>query len=71
VELARRLLDRKIRLAQMERDMREAHIRRLHRGLRESIGTSSIHLDVLTNLKRINSYIISIAYPILEREKTP
>jgi phosphate:Na+ symporter len=69
-ELARRLLDRKVRLSQMERDMREAHIKRLHRGLRESIDTSAIHLDVLTNLKRINSYIIAIAYPILEREKT-
>jgi phosphate:Na+ symporter len=28
-----------------------------------------LHLDVLTNLKRINSYITNVAYPILEREK--
>jgi phosphate:Na+ symporter len=70
-ELARRLLDRKIKLARMEKDMREAHINRLHRGLRESIDTSSIHLDVLANLKRISSYITNIAYPILEREKAP
>jgi phosphate:Na+ symporter len=70
VELARRLLDRKIKLAQTEREMREAHIKRLHMGLKESIDTSAIHLDVLTNLKRINSYITNIAYPILEREKT-
>lgn len=66
-ELAHRLLKEKIRVAEMEKGLREAHINRLHRGLRESIDTSSIHLDLLTNLKRINSYISNIAYPILER----
>ncbi|MEE8185066.1 MAG: Na/Pi cotransporter family protein [Thermodesulfobacteriota bacterium] len=69
VELSHRLINHKTRLAEMERDMRQAHIDRLHRGLKESIDTSAIHLDVLTNLKRINSYITNIAYPILEREK--
>ncbi|MFQ5585824.1 MAG: Na/Pi cotransporter family protein [Thermodesulfobacteriota bacterium] len=69
VELARRLINHKAKVAEMERDMRQAHINRLHRGLRESIDTSAIHLDILTNLQRINSYIVNIAYPILEREK--
>ncbi|MDP2689820.1 MAG: Na/Pi cotransporter family protein [Deltaproteobacteria bacterium] len=68
-ELARRLVAHKTKLAELERELRSAHISRLHRGLRESIDTSSIHLDVLTNLKRINSYITNVAYPILEREK--
>jgi phosphate:Na+ symporter len=53
----------------MERDMRQAHIHRLYIGLRESIDTSAIHLDVLTNLKRVNSYITNISYPILEKGK--
>lgn len=35
-------------------------------GLVASVETSEIHLDVLTNLKRVNSYITSIAFPILE-----
>ena len=68
-ELARRLINNKAKLSEMERDLRQAHIDRLHRGLRETIDTSAIHLDVLTNLKRINSYITNIAYPILEKEK--
>ncbi len=68
-ELARRLLNHKARFSDMEMEMRQAHINRLHRGLKESIDTSSIHLDVLTNFKRINSYITNIAYPVLEREK--
>lgn len=68
-ELARRLVVHKSKFSELERQLRNAHISRLQRGLRESIDTSSIHLDVLTNLKRINSYITNVAYPILEKEK--
>jgi phosphate:Na+ symporter len=32
----------------------------------ESIETSSLHLDLISDLRRINSHICSIAYPILE-----
>jgi len=31
-----------------------------------SIETSALHLDIIRDLKRINSHICSIAYPILE-----
>jgi phosphate:Na+ symporter len=33
----------------------------------ESIESSSLHLDVLRDLKRIHSHICSVAYPVLER----
>ena len=69
VGLAHRLLDRKTRIGEHVRELREAHITRLHEGLTESIDTSAIHLDILTNLKRVNSYITNIAYTLLEREK--
>jgi len=65
VTLARRILDRKREISQVERTYRQNHIQRLHDGYRETIDTSEIHLDVLTNLKRINSHITAIAYPIL------
>ncbi len=65
VELARTLLRHKVTLAELARDLIEAHIQRLHQGLRESIDTSSIHLDLLSNLKRINSHLSSIAHPIM------
>jgi phosphate:Na+ symporter len=68
-ELARRLVTHKQKLSELEKDLRQAHINRLYQGHKESIDTSAIHLDVLTNLKRINSYITNVAYPILEREK--
>ncbi len=64
--LAKKLLANKVELAEMERELRQAHIQRLHKGLKESIDTSSIHLDILSNLRRINSYISNVAYPIVE-----
>jgi len=64
--LAQQVLERKLELSQTERRFRQAHIERLHAGYQESIDTSEIHLDVLTNLKRINSHITAVAYPILE-----
>jgi phosphate:Na+ symporter len=64
--LAQQVLEQKLEISQSERKFRQAHIQRLHEGLRESIDTSEIHLDVLTNLKRINSHVTAVAYPILE-----
>ncbi len=69
IELAERLLAKKAEIAEKEASLRQAHINRLHLGLRESIDTSSIHLDILTNLKRINSHITNIAYPVLAKGK--
>ncbi|RMF86969.1 MAG: Na/Pi cotransporter family protein [Nitrospinota bacterium] len=68
-EIARKLLRHKRKLAEIARHLRESHIQRLHKGLRESIETSSIHLDLISNLRRINSHLCSIAYPILERNR--
>jgi phosphate:Na+ symporter len=65
-ELARQVINEKATISQKERELRAAHIERLHEGLPESIETSAIHLDVLTNLVRINHHVISIAYPIAE-----
>ncbi|MCK5237390.1 MAG: Na/Pi cotransporter family protein [Deltaproteobacteria bacterium] len=68
-DLARRLLTHKGSIAELERELRGAHIERLHKGLRESIDTSAIHLDILTNLKRINSYICNIAYYVIDKPR--
>ena len=37
-------------------------------GLAESLETSEIHLDVLTNLKRISSHVTALVFPILEED---
>ena len=42
----------------------------LDEGLRETIDTSSNHLDVLAGLKRVNSLIAGIAYAVLGQHDT-
>jgi len=64
--LAQEVLDQRPIVRQREREMRESHLTRLRRGLAESLETSEIHLDVLTNLKRISSHITALVFPILE-----
>ena len=64
--LAQEVLDQRPVIRQRERELRESHLARLRRGLAESLETSEIHLDVLTNLKRISSHITALVFPILE-----
>ncbi len=64
--LAEQLLRHKHHLNELERELRNRHFDRLRAGLAESFETSAIHLDVLTNLKHINSHLTAVAYPILE-----
>jgi phosphate:Na+ symporter len=66
--LAQEVLDMRPMVRQRERELRDSHLARLRRGLAESLETSEIHLDVLTNLKRISSHITALVYPILEEE---
>ena len=49
-------------LAKFEIHMRENHIQRLNRGLLTSINTSSIHLDLLSEYRRIASLLCNHAY---------
>jgi len=66
VKLARRLIEDKAAIRREELAAAENHLRRLREGRPESIETSSLHLDVLRDLKRIHSHICSVAYPALE-----
>jgi phosphate:Na+ symporter len=64
--LAQEVLDQRPVMRQRERELRESHLERLRRGLAESLETSEIHLDILTNLKRISSHVSALVFPILE-----
>jgi phosphate:Na+ symporter len=64
--IARRLLGEKVHVREAERAAAESHLARLREGRPESIETSSLHLDILRDLKRIHSHICSAAYPVLE-----
>jgi phosphate:Na+ symporter len=63
---ARKLLEEKARFRDLERAYSRTHLARLTDKTVSSIETSSLHIDLLSELKRINSHICSIAYPILD-----
>lgn len=69
VKMARKLFEEKATLRSQEMQAVESHFKRLSEGVAETIATSSLHLDILRDLRRINSYVTLIAYPILEEAK--
>ncbi len=65
VNEARKLLADKALLRNTELAATERHLDRLREGRPETIETTSLHLDVLRDLRRIHSHICSVAYPVL------
>ena len=63
---ARKLIAEKTELRNAELAAAERHFERLREGRPETLETTSLHLDVLRDLKRIHSHICSVAYPVLE-----
>ncbi|MCZ7495321.1 Na/Pi cotransporter family protein [Agrobacterium rhizogenes] len=64
--LARRLVEVKEDVRRLEKQSSERHLQRLRDGRADSIQTSSVHLDMLRDLKRINAHIAAVAHPILD-----
>ena len=50
----------------LEKVSSERHLERLRDGRIDSLQTSSLHLDMLRDLKRVNAHLVSVAYPILD-----
>jgi len=65
-DIAKRLLAQKIEIRKLEARSAGLHMARMRAGRTESVETSSIHLDLLRDLKRVNAHLASVAYPILE-----
>ncbi len=66
--LARRLMSIKVEVRVLERQSAERHLQRCARAMAASLQTSSLHLDILRDLKRINAHIVSVAHPIMDEK---
>ena len=64
---AEMLLAEKEKFRDLERAYAAQHLDRLSGQTVQSIETSSLHLDIISDMRRINSFFCSTAYPILER----
>lgn len=63
---AQALIAEKVEFRARELAYAGTHLQRLAWNTPESIETSSLHLDLISEMKRINSLLCSVAYPILE-----
>jgi len=63
---AQLLIDEKVDFRELEMRYADTHLQRLSGNTPQSIETSSLHLDLLSDFKRVNSLFCSVAYPILE-----
>jgi phosphate:Na+ symporter len=64
--LARQLMEVKVSVRRLEKQSSERHLERLRDGRTDSLLSSSLHLDMLRDLKRINAHVVSVAHPILD-----
>ena len=64
---AQQLLAEKERFRDLERAFHDSHLDRLSGQTVQSIETSSLHLDIISDMRRINSFFCSTAYPVLEQ----
>ena len=67
VKSAQQLLVEKERFRDLEREYHDTHLDRLSGQTLQSIETSSLHLDIISDMRRINSFFCSTAYPVLEK----
>ncbi len=68
--LAQRMLDQKRNeIREAEERATERHIKRLRDGVPETMGTTSLHLDIIRDFRRINTYACSVAYDVLNETK--
>ena len=63
---ARQLLREKRRFRAQERRLAHAHVSRLQRKISQSIETSSMHLELIADMQRLNSLFCGSAYVVLE-----
>jgi phosphate:Na+ symporter len=68
-ELASQLVENKKMVREAESETSRMHFKRLHERQAQSIATSGMHLDIVRDLRRINSYITSIAFTILDNHE--
>lgn len=65
---ARQLLEQKRQFRKHERELAHAHVHRLHHRVMESIDTSATHLELIADMKRLNSLFCSPAYAAIEAD---
>lgn len=70
-DMARKLLEHKTRMRDHEIALREKHYDRLQKGSQQSMETTDLHLEILSQLKHINHVVCGVAYGVLQSAHDP
>ena len=65
-QLARALMAAKIEIRRLEASSTARHLERVRALRAEALDTSTLHLDIVRDLKRINAHLASVAISVLE-----
>ena len=68
-QMAQSIITHKREIRKMESALRNSHYERLNRGMKESLKTSSIHLEILSDYRRIVGLISNHLYDIAKEQK--
>lgn len=68
-ELAAQLVEEKQTIRKAADETSVQHFKRLSEGLSETLATSTLHLDIIRDYRRINSYITRVAYATLQSKE--
>jgi len=63
--LAEEVSQRKPTLVRLEKEYTKDHFERLRKGMAESVETSTLHMGIISGLRRVNSFATNIAYAIM------
>ncbi len=66
ISMARQLLAKKYKFIKLEKQAVVNHLNKLREDITYDSHLSALQLDVLRDLKRVNSHLTSVSYPILE-----
>ncbi len=69
IKLATQLVKDKTRIREAANESQKRHFNRLRQGIPESQMTSTLHTDIIRDFKRINTYITTVAYKVLDNAK--
>ncbi len=71
LRLAEKLLRHKDVIDRQVRHLRDSHLTKLNHLAPEWHDASAVHLDILTNLRRINSHVCHVAFALLAPAPSP
>jgi phosphate:Na+ symporter len=66
-ESAQKLITRKREARRKEIELSNGHLNRLKDRTPETLETTGLHLDIIRDLRRINSHLASVGYGVVEQ----